>query len=81
MARITAGAVTPATATAAVKGSTLRVTFSDTESVRIRVGGKDGDLRISADPRLRCGRTTPTVNTPTAPDATAQIPVPRRNRG
>jgi hypothetical protein len=67
---ITAGAVTPATGTADVKGNTLRVKFSDTESVRIRVGGKDGDLRISADPRLRCGRTTPGVNTPTSPDAT-----------
>ena len=78
---ITAGAVTPATATAAVKGSTLRVTFSDTESVRIGVGGKDGDLRISADPRLRCGRTTPTVNTPTTPDATTADPHRDGHRG
>ena len=69
---ITAGAVTPATANAAVDGNTLQVMFSDSESVRIRVAGKDGNLRISADPRLRCGRTTPTVNTPTSPDATAE---------
>ena len=68
---ITAGAVTPSTGTAAVDGNTLNVKFSDTESVRIRVSNKDGNLRISADPRLRCGRTTPSVNTPTTPDATS----------
>jgi len=67
---ITAGAVTPSTGTAAVDGNTLKVKFSDTESVRIRVSEKDGNLRISADPRLRCGRTDPTVNTPTTTDAT-----------
>jgi hypothetical protein len=67
---ITAGAVTPASAKAAVDGNSLKVTFSDSESVRIRVSGKDGNLRISADPRLRCGRDTPTVNTPTSTDAT-----------
>jgi hypothetical protein len=67
---ITAGAVTPATGKAAVDGNTLKVTFSDSESVRIRVSAKDGNLRISAAPRLRCDRTTPTVNTPTTPDAT-----------
>jgi hypothetical protein len=69
---ITAGAVTPASAKASVNGHTLSVTFSDTESVRIKVSTKDGgNLRISADPRLRCGRTTPSVNTPTTPDATS----------
>jgi len=67
---ITAGAVTPATANADVDGKSLKVIFSDSESVRIRVGEKDGQLRISANPRLRCDRTTPTVNTPTSPDAT-----------
>jgi hypothetical protein len=67
---ITAGAVTPSTGTAAVDGNTLKVKFSDTESVRIRVSEKDGNLRISADPRLRCQRTDPTVNTPTSTDAT-----------
>ena len=68
---ITAGAVTPASGKANVDGNTLKVTFSDTESVRIRVSSKDGNLRISADPQLRCGRTTPSVNTPTTPDATS----------
>jgi hypothetical protein len=68
---ITAGAVTPASAQAAVDGNTLKVTFSDTESVRIRVSNMDGNHRISAEPRLRCGRTTPSVNTPTTPDATS----------
>jgi hypothetical protein len=63
---ITAGAVTPSTATATADGNTLRVKFSDTESLVITVVGKDGNLRISASPRLRCGRTTPTVNTPTS---------------
>ncbi len=69
---ITAGAVTPSTGTAAVDGNTLKVMFSDTESVRIRVSEKDGNLRISADPRLRCGRTDPTVNTPTSTTDPAQ---------
>jgi len=67
---ITAGAVTPSTGTATVDGNTLKVKFSDTESVRIRVSEKDGNLRISADPRLRCQRSDPKVNTPTTTDAT-----------
>jgi len=75
---ITAGAVTPASGKANVDGNTLKVTFSDSESVRIRVSNKDGKLRISADPQLRCGRTTPSVNTPTTPDATS---VPSRHDG
>ena len=78
---ITAGAVTPAGANAAVDGNTLKVTFSDSESVRIRVAGKDGNLRISADPRLRCDRTTPSVNTPTSTDATQNRPHDGRGDG
>jgi hypothetical protein len=66
---ITAGAVTPSTATTAVKDNTLRVTFSDHESLLIAVTGQDGNLRISANPRLFCGRTTPSVNTPTSTNA------------
>jgi hypothetical protein len=71
---ITAGAVTPAGATTAVKGNTLAVRFSDTESVSIRVRESDGQLRISASPRLRCERTVPSVNTPTSTNATNRDP-------
>ena len=71
---ITAGAVTPAGATAAVKGNTLAVTFSATESVSIRVSESDGQLRISASPRLRCERTVPSVNTPTSTNPTNRDP-------
>jgi hypothetical protein len=63
---ITAGAVTPAGATAGVQGNVLLVRFSPTESVRIVVQGKGGDLKISAVPSLRCQRTVPSVNTPTS---------------
>jgi hypothetical protein len=61
---ITAGAVTPSGATAKAFGHMLSVRFSDSESLRIFVQHKDGNLRISAFPSLRCERTTPTVNTP-----------------
>lgn len=67
---ITAGAVTPSSATASADGNTLKVKFSDTESVVIRVAERDGNLRISAQPKLRCDRATPTVNTPVSPNAT-----------
>jgi hypothetical protein len=63
---ITAGAVTPASAKTAVKDNVLHVMLSDTESLSIVVTGRDGNLRISANPRLFCGRTTPSVNTPTS---------------
>lgn len=61
---ITAGAITPAIGTAKADGTSLKVSFSDHEGVRIRVSSNDGGLRISAEPRLRCDAVAPTVNTP-----------------
>jgi hypothetical protein len=66
---ITAGAVTPSGATAKAFHNVLFVRFSDTESLSIFVQHKDGDLRISALPILRCQRAIPTVNTPTSTTA------------
>jgi len=63
---ITAGAVTPAGASADVNGNMLLVRFSPTEAVRIVVQGRGGDLKISAVPSIRCQRTVPSVNTPTS---------------
>jgi hypothetical protein len=74
--------VTPSAANTVVKGNSLAVMFSAKESVWIRAQEHDGQLRISATPRLRCERTTPSVNTPTSTNAAKddhQLDPPRDN--
>ncbi len=71
---LTPGAVVPATATikAGDNADGFVVMFSDTERVSVRSHTDNGQTKVNVEPRLRCGRTDPSVNTPTSttPDNT-----------
>ncbi len=63
---VTAGAVTPSTATVNSNDNKIDVQFSDHERVSIKVRSEDGRFKVSVKERIRCDSADPTTNVSTS---------------